>query len=407
MQPAQVISFGFKLVGWVAPLVRARERLRGPQRGGAAAAVRRRGRHARVARRQGPGGRAADGRLGSAWPPAEGLAHPARRLVALGCEVACCAARSARSAATSRCSRRPRSARSPSRGGGRGGSSAMPHKRNPVAAMIALAAATRAAPRRRACWPRWPGARARPRQLAGRARRVAGAVPRGARRRSDALADARAGLASTPRACAPTSSAAAAWCSPRRSRRCSRRRSARRTRTRCSPDCRRGRSPSGIDLRTLCAPAGARRDRRGVAIERRVRCRRRGAPGRRVATAQLDRLAQRAAHTETADDHRPRSRTTIAPTTSSRGLDNRRAVLGDAWVDKSLDGATAFNAEFQSLITRYAWHDIWGRPGLDHTTRRLLVLGMTMGLARWEEFELHCRAADAAAACRSTRSRKR
>jgi 3-oxoadipate enol-lactonase len=76
-----------------------------------------------------------------------------------------------------------------------------------------------------------------------------------------------------------------------------------------------------------------------------------------------------------------------------RGVKNRRAVLGDAWVDKSLNNATEFNAEFQSLITRYAWHDIWGRPGLDHTTRRLLVLGMTMGLARWEEFELHCKAA--------------
>jgi 3-oxoadipate enol-lactonase len=76
-----------------------------------------------------------------------------------------------------------------------------------------------------------------------------------------------------------------------------------------------------------------------------------------------------------------------------RGVRNRRAVLGDAWVDKSLEGANAFNADFQSLITRYAWNDIWGRPGLDHTTRRLLVLGMTMGLARWEEFELHCGAA--------------
>ena len=76
-----------------------------------------------------------------------------------------------------------------------------------------------------------------------------------------------------------------------------------------------------------------------------------------------------------------------------RGVRNRRAVLGDAWVDQSLDGATAFNAEFQALITRYAWHDIWGRPDLDHQTRRLLVLGMTMAAARWEEFELHCRAA--------------
>ena len=76
-----------------------------------------------------------------------------------------------------------------------------------------------------------------------------------------------------------------------------------------------------------------------------------------------------------------------------RGVANRRAVLGDEWVDRSLAGASDFNADFQSLITRYAWHEIWGRPGLDHETRRLLVLGMTMGLARWEEFELHCRAA--------------
>ena len=76
-----------------------------------------------------------------------------------------------------------------------------------------------------------------------------------------------------------------------------------------------------------------------------------------------------------------------------RGLKNRRAVLGDAWVERSLAGATSFNADFQSFITRYAWHDVWVRPGLDRTTRRLLVLGMTMGLARWEEFELHCRAA--------------
>ena len=76
-----------------------------------------------------------------------------------------------------------------------------------------------------------------------------------------------------------------------------------------------------------------------------------------------------------------------------RGTKNRRAVLGDAWVDKSLSSANAFNADYQSLIARYAWNDIWGRPGLDHATRRLLVLGMTMGLARWEEFELHCRAA--------------
>jgi 3-oxoadipate enol-lactonase len=75
------------------------------------------------------------------------------------------------------------------------------------------------------------------------------------------------------------------------------------------------------------------------------------------------------------------------------GVKNRRAVLGDAWVEQSLANANGFNAEFQSLITRHAWHDIWSRPGLDHTTRRLLVLGMTMAQGRWEEFELHCRAA--------------
>ena len=76
-----------------------------------------------------------------------------------------------------------------------------------------------------------------------------------------------------------------------------------------------------------------------------------------------------------------------------RGLVNRRAVLGDAWVDRSLGQATALNAEFQSLITRGVWHDIWQRPGLDHRTRRLLVLAMTMAQGRWEEFELHLRAA--------------
>src|SRR3990167_5666095 len=81
------------------------------------------------------------------------------------------------------------------------------------------------------------------------------------------------------------------------------------------------------------------------------------------------------------------------PDDLDRGAANRRAMLGDAWVERSLGQANSLNAEFQSLVTRHAWHDIWGRPGLDTQTRRLLVLGMTMGQARWEEFELHCRAA--------------
>jgi 3-oxoadipate enol-lactonase len=76
-----------------------------------------------------------------------------------------------------------------------------------------------------------------------------------------------------------------------------------------------------------------------------------------------------------------------------RGLRNRRGVLGDAWVDRSLNNANAFNADFQGFITRYAWHEVWGRPGLDHRTRRIIVLAITTALGRWEEFELHIRAA--------------
>jgi 3-oxoadipate enol-lactonase len=76
-----------------------------------------------------------------------------------------------------------------------------------------------------------------------------------------------------------------------------------------------------------------------------------------------------------------------------RGERNRRRMLGDAWVEQSLGKADSFTADFQSMVTRYAWHEIWGRSGLDAQTRRLLVLGMTMAAARWEEFELHCRAA--------------
>ena len=76
-----------------------------------------------------------------------------------------------------------------------------------------------------------------------------------------------------------------------------------------------------------------------------------------------------------------------------RGLANRRATLGDAWVDRSLANATGFNAGFQDYITRYAWHEVWGRPGLPPKTRRIIVLASTAALSRWEEYELHVRAA--------------
>ncbi len=75
------------------------------------------------------------------------------------------------------------------------------------------------------------------------------------------------------------------------------------------------------------------------------------------------------------------------------GIETRRSVLGDAHVDRSLAGVTAFNAEFQDLISRYAWGEIWTRPGIDHHTRRLMVLTATMALGRGDEFKMHVRAA--------------
>lgn len=71
------------------------------------------------------------------------------------------------------------------------------------------------------------------------------------------------------------------------------------------------------------------------------------------------------------------------------GLRTRRAVLGDAHVDRALASAAESSEDFQDLITRYAWGTIWTRPGLDVHTRRLLVLAVTAAMGRWEEFRLH------------------
>jgi 4-carboxymuconolactone decarboxylase len=76
-----------------------------------------------------------------------------------------------------------------------------------------------------------------------------------------------------------------------------------------------------------------------------------------------------------------------------KGMKTRRKVLGDAWVDAAEKNKTSFNADFQELITRYAWNEIWNRPGFDHRTRRILVIGTMVALGRWEEFNLHVRAA--------------
>ena len=75
-----------------------------------------------------------------------------------------------------------------------------------------------------------------------------------------------------------------------------------------------------------------------------------------------------------------------------KGMVNRRRVLGDAWVDKSIAGRNEFNAEFQDLITRYAWNEVWGRPAFGDKTRRLMVLSTLIALKAWEEFALHVRA---------------
>jgi len=75
------------------------------------------------------------------------------------------------------------------------------------------------------------------------------------------------------------------------------------------------------------------------------------------------------------------------------GMKVRRAVLGDAHVDRTMTRRSDFNTEFQELITRYAWGEIWTRPGLPRHTRSLLTVAMMVALNRGEEFRLHVRAA--------------
>ena len=74
------------------------------------------------------------------------------------------------------------------------------------------------------------------------------------------------------------------------------------------------------------------------------------------------------------------------------GLAVRRRVLGDAHVKRSLDNATDFDREFQELATRYAWGDIWTRPGLDHRTRSLITIALLAAGGNHEELKLHVRA---------------
>jgi 4-carboxymuconolactone decarboxylase len=79
--------------------------------------------------------------------------------------------------------------------------------------------------------------------------------------------------------------------------------------------------------------------------------------------------------------------------THERGMEVRRAVLGDAHVDRAVAGTTEFTADFQDLITRYAWGEIWTRPGLDRRTRSCITLTALVAGGHEHELAMHVRAA--------------
>ena len=75
------------------------------------------------------------------------------------------------------------------------------------------------------------------------------------------------------------------------------------------------------------------------------------------------------------------------------GMAIRREILGDAYVDRAVADTTDATTEIQDLITRYAWGEIWTRPGLDRRTRRVLVIGTQIALRQWDQYRIHVRAA--------------
>jgi 4-carboxymuconolactone decarboxylase len=78
---------------------------------------------------------------------------------------------------------------------------------------------------------------------------------------------------------------------------------------------------------------------------------------------------------------------------AAQGMTVRREVLGDAHVDRAMAGATDFTADFQDFITRYAWGEVWSRPGLARTERSMITLTALVVLRQEEELVLHLRAA--------------
>jgi len=79
--------------------------------------------------------------------------------------------------------------------------------------------------------------------------------------------------------------------------------------------------------------------------------------------------------------------------THEQGMEVRRAVLGDAHVDRAIERTSRFTEDFQDFITRYAWGEIWTRPGLDRRTRSFITLSALVASGRDHELELHIRAA--------------
>jgi 4-carboxymuconolactone decarboxylase len=77
----------------------------------------------------------------------------------------------------------------------------------------------------------------------------------------------------------------------------------------------------------------------------------------------------------------------------AEGLAIRREVLSDAHVDAAAEAATALSVPFQDLITRYAWGEIWARPGIDRRMRSAITLTALIALGHWDELAMHVRAA--------------
>jgi 4-carboxymuconolactone decarboxylase len=76
-----------------------------------------------------------------------------------------------------------------------------------------------------------------------------------------------------------------------------------------------------------------------------------------------------------------------------RGMKARREVLGDEHVDAAVERTSDFTADFQDLITRYAWGEIWNRPGLDRRTRSAITLTALVAQGHFDELAMHVRAA--------------